>query len=234
MNHRVVTHEEWIAARRELLAREKEFTRLRDELSARRRELPWEAVDKHYVFEGPAGKESLAQLFGERSQLVVYHFMFNPAWEAGCPHCSFWADNFDRIPIHLAHRDIGFVAISRAPYPKLEAYRRRMGWNFKWLSSFGSDFNYDYFVSFTPAEIEKGSGFKNYEQSRPNGEETAGISVFARDQAGTLFHTYSTYSRGLDMLNCAYHYIDLTPKGRDEADHEFPQFWVRRRDEYDR
>jgi predicted dithiol-disulfide oxidoreductase (DUF899 family) len=234
MQHRIVSHEEWIEARKELLAREKEFTRLRDELSARRRELPWEAVNKQYIFEGPDGKETLAQLFGDRNQLVVYHFMFAPAWEAGCPHCSFWADNFDRIPIHLAHRDISFVAISRAPYPKLAAYLRRMGWSFKWLSSFGSDFNYDYFVSFTPDEIERGIGLRNYERRRLQGEETAAISVFARDQAGAIFHTYSTYARGLDMLNGAYHYIDLTPKGRDEAGHPHPQFWVRRRDEYDR
>jgi predicted dithiol-disulfide oxidoreductase (DUF899 family) len=141
MEHEVVSREEWIRARKELLAKEKEFTKLRDELSQRRRDLPWEAVAKEYVFEGPAGKETLADLFNGSSQLIVYHFMFNPAWEAGCPHCSFWADNFDHLPIHLKQRDISFVAIGRAPYAKLEAYRRRMGWSFKWLSSFGSDFN---------------------------------------------------------------------------------------------
>jgi predicted dithiol-disulfide oxidoreductase (DUF899 family) len=218
-----------------LLAKEKEFTRLRDQLSQERREMPWELVDKEYFFEGPNGKESLAQLFGGSSQLIVYHFMFNPDWDAGCPHCSFWADNFDRIPIHLKHRDVSFVAISRAPYSKLSAYHKRMGWSFKWLSSFGGHFNYDYFVSFTPDEVKSESGYHNYERRKPmGGEDVVGISVFAKDEAGRVFHTYSTYSRGVDMLNGTYHYLDLTPKGRDEAGHENPQFWVRRRDEYDR
>jgi len=233
-NHPIVSREEWIEARKKLLIKEKEFTRLRDQLSHERRDLPWERVDKQYVFEGPNGKEALAQLFDGTSQLIVYHFMFNPDRTAGCPHCSFWADNFDHIPIHLKHRDISFVAISRAPYAKLEAYRKRMGWSFKWVSSFGSDFNFDYFVSFTPDEVENGTGYHNYERSKPMDEDAVGISAFARDEAGDVFHTYSTYSRGVDMLNGAYHYIDLTPKGRDEAGHEFAQFWVRRHDEYDR
>jgi len=234
-NHKIVSREEWIEARKKLLAREKEFTQLRDRLSQERRELPWERVEKQYVFEGPNGKETLPQLFDGASQLVVYHFMFDPKWDAGCPHCSFWADNFDRIPIHLKHRDISFVAISRAPYPKLATYRKRMGWSFKWLSSFGSDFNFDYFASFTPDEVKNGTAYYNYQRSKPQGgEDVVGISVFARDEAGEIFHTYSTYSRGVDMLNGAYHYIDLTPKGRDEAGHDFTQFWVRRRDEYDR
>jgi predicted dithiol-disulfide oxidoreductase (DUF899 family) len=233
--HAVVPHAEWLEARKKLLTKEKEFTRLRDELSTQRRELPWERVDKDYVFEGPNGKETMPQLFNGASQLVVYHFMFNPNWDAGCPHCSFWADNFDRIPIHLKHRDISFVAISRAPYAKLAAYHRRMGWSFKWLSSFGSDFNYDYFASFTPDEVKNGTAYWNYKLRKPNGgEDVVGISAFARDEAGEVFHTYSTYSRGVDMLNGAYHYIDLTSKGRDEGGHDFTQFWVRRRDEYDR
>jgi len=233
-NHKIVPHEEWIEARKKLLAKEKEFTRLRDQLSAQRRELPWERVDKQYVFEGPNGNETLTQLFDGASQLVVYHFMFDPKWDAGCPHCSFWADNFDRIPIHLKHRDISFVAISRAPYSKLAAYHKRMGWIFKWLSSFGTDFNYDFFASFTPEEAKNGTGYYNYERRKPQGgEDVVGISAFAKD-AGNVFHTYSTYSRGVDMLNGAYHYIDLTSKGRDEAGHDFTQFWVRRRDEYDR
>jgi predicted dithiol-disulfide oxidoreductase (DUF899 family) len=232
MGHQVVAREAWIKARKELLAKEKEFTKLRDELSQKRRDLPWEAVAKEYVFEGPAGKETLAELFGESSQLIVYHFMFNPAWEAGCPHCSFWADNFDHLPIHLKQRDISFVAIGRAPHAKLEAYRQRMGWSFKWLSSFGSDFNYDYFASFTPDEIANGAAHWNYEQGKPFGEDAVGISVFTKDNAGKIFHTYSTYARGVDMLNGAYHYIDLTPKGRDEAGHDNAQFWVRRHDEY--
>jgi predicted dithiol-disulfide oxidoreductase (DUF899 family) len=234
-NHKVVSHAEWIEERKKLLAKEKEFNRLRDQLSEQRRELPWERVDKQYTFEGPNGKETLPQLFDGASKLVVYHFMFDPKWDAGCPHCSFWADNFDRIPIHLKHRDISFVAISRAPYSKLAAYHKRMGWSFKWLSSFGTDFNFDYSASFTPDEVKNGTAFWNYERQKPDaGEDVVGISAFVKDEAGGIFHTYSTFSRGVDMLNGAYHYIDLTSKGRDEAGHDFRQFWVRRRDEYDR
>ena len=236
-NHRVVSHDEWLAARKQFLAKEKEFTRLRDQLSQERRELPWERVDKNYVFDGPGGKETLAQLFDGRSQLVVYHFMFDPDWDAGCPHCSFWADNFNGIPVHLSHRDVTMVAISRAPIAKLEAYRKRMGWSFKWLSSFGSDFNFDYYASFTPDEVKDSTAYFNYERRKPaGGEDVVGISAFVKDEAGSenIFHTYSTYSRGVDMLNGAYHYIDLTAKGRDEAGHDFSQYWVRRRDEYDR
>ena len=168
-NHKVVSHDEWLAARKQLLAKEKEFTRLRDQLSQERRELPWERVDKNYVFDGPGGKETLAQLFDGRSQLVVYHFMFDPDWDAGCPHCSFWADNFNGIPVHLNHRDVTMVAISRAPLAKLEAYRKRMGWSFKWLSSFGSDFNYDYYVSFTPEEVAKEQPYYNYRLNKSPG-----------------------------------------------------------------
>ena len=177
----------------------------------------------------------MPQIFDGASQLVVYHFMFDPKWDAGCPHCSFWADNFDRIPIHLKHRDISFVAISRAPYAKLATYHKRMGWSFKWLSSFGTDFNFDYFASFTPDEVKNRTAYWNYERREPGGgEDVVGISAFAKDETGDIFHTYSTFSRGVDMLNGAYHYIDLTAKGRDEAGHGNPQFWVRRRDEYDR
>ncbi|MGO9453791.1 MAG: DUF899 domain-containing protein [Candidatus Binataceae bacterium] len=231
--HKVVSREEWLRERKALLVKEKEFTRLRDELSRQRRDLPWEAVTSQYVFEGPSGKQTLSELFDGRSQLVVYHFMFNPAWEAGCPHCSFWADNFDHIPVHLKHRDISFVAISRAPYTKLDDYRRRMGWSFKWVSSFGDDFNYDYFVSFTPDQVKNGVACFNYQERKPPGEDVVGISVFAKDDREDVFHTYSAYSRGVDMLNGAYHYIDLTPKGRDENGHANPQFWVRRHDEYE-
>jgi predicted dithiol-disulfide oxidoreductase (DUF899 family) len=231
--HKIVSHDEWLAARKQLLAKEKEFTRLRDELSKERRELPWERVEKNYVFDGPGGKETLAQLFEGRSQLVVYHFMFDPDWDAGCPHCSFWADNFNGIPVHLKHRDVTMVAISRAPQAKLEAYHKRMGWSFKWLSSFGSDFNYDYYVSFTPEEVAKEQAYYNYRlNERQKALESVGISVFHKDADGTVFHTYSCYSRGVDMLNGAYHYLDLVPKGRDEAGQSNPQFWVRRHDEY--
>ena len=229
--HAVVGHEEWIAARKALLAKEKEFTRLRDELSRERRELPWEIVDKSYVFEGARGRQSLADLFEGRSQLVVYHFMFEPEWDEGCPHCSFWADNFDPNVVHLAARDVTFVAVSRAPLARLLAYRERMGWSFDWLSSAGTDFNFDFGVSFTPDETK--DSVYNYGTQVPHGVEREGVSVFYRDEDGSVFHTYSAYSRGIDMLNAAYHYIDLVPKGRDEEGRQ-PQFWVRRRDEYAR
>jgi predicted dithiol-disulfide oxidoreductase (DUF899 family) len=228
--HRIVPHGQWIAARRDFLAKEKEFTRLRDELSRQRRDLPWERVEKTYVFDGPNGKESLGDLFAGKSQLIVYHFMFDPSWDEGCKSCSFWADNFERLPIHLKHRDIGLVAISRAPLAKLEAYRKRLGWSFKWVSSGGNDFNYDYRVSFTPEELEKGSLAYNYGTVKIMMTEMPGISVFYKDKSGAIFHTYSCYARGLDMLNNAYHYIDLTPKGRDEGDGIMR--WLRRNDEY--
>jgi predicted dithiol-disulfide oxidoreductase (DUF899 family) len=228
-NHAVVGHEEWITARKGLLAKEKEFTRLRDELSQQRRDMPWERIGKEYIFDGPNGKESLADLFGKCSQLIVYHFMFDPAWEAGCKSCSFWADNFNSIDAHLRHRDISFLAVSRAPYKKLADYHKRMGWTFKWVSSFSNDFNFDYFVSFTPEQV-KGQGYYNYAEGKLWGPEAVGISVFYKDGKGDIFHTYFAYSRGVDMMNGAYHYIDLTPKGRDEGGK--PQFWVRRHDEY--
>lgn len=228
--HRIVSHEEWIAARRAFLAREKEFTRLRDELSRERRDLPWEKVEKTYGFEGPNGRESLGDLFQGRSQLIVYHFMFDPGWDAGCKSCSFWADNFERLPVHLRHRDISLVAISRAPLAKLEAYKRRLGWTFKWVSSGGNDFNYDYHVSFTPLDVETGELDYNYGKARMKAQELPGVSVFRKDASGAIFHTYSSYARGIDMLNNAYHYMDLTPKGRDEG--EGIMHWLRRSDEY--
>jgi predicted dithiol-disulfide oxidoreductase (DUF899 family) len=232
-NHGVVSHEEWLKARRDLLVKEKEFTRLRDELSQRRRELPWEAVDKNYVFEGPHGKQALTDLFEGRSQLDIYHFMFDPSWDAGCPHCSFWADNFNGTIVHLNQRDTTMIAVSHAPYGKLAAYEKRMAWNFKWLSSFGTDFNFDYHVSFTPEEIRNKTAFYNFAIQPTPGTDAPGVSVFYRDQSGRVFHTYSAYARGIDLLNAAYNYLDLTPRGRDEAGQKNPQFWVRRRDEYE-
>ena len=229
----VVSHDEWIKARKLLLAEEKEFTHARDRLSRRRQKLPWERVEKSYFFAAPKGKHSLADLFGGKSQLIVYHFMFDPDWDAGCKSCSFWADNFNGIDVHLADRDISFVAVSRAPLPKLEAYRKRMGWNFAWFSSYGSDFNYDFNVSFTPEEMASGTAFYNFGLNKPPVSEMHGISVFFKDESGSIFHTYSTYSRGVDMVNCAYHYMDLAPKGRDEANLPFTPSWVRRHDEYD-
>jgi predicted dithiol-disulfide oxidoreductase (DUF899 family) len=227
--HAVVGHEEWLSARTALLEEEKEFTRRRDELSRRRRELPWEKVEKEYVFDGPAGKQTLAEAFAGRSQLVVYHFMFSPEWEAGCSSCSFWADNFDPIVVHLNHRDVTMVAISRAPLAKLEAFKKRMGWSFTWLSSGGTDFNYDYYASFTPEQVKRGSGYYNYTHQKP-GADREGVSVFVKDERGDVYHSYSAYARGIDMLNTAYHYLDIVPQGRDEGD--CPMAWLRYHDRY--
>jgi len=229
--HRVVTRDEWLSARKELLAKEKELTRQRDALSQLRRELPWVKVDEPYVFDTPEGKQSLSDLFEGRSQLVVYHFMFDPQWTEGCKSCSFWADNFDRNVVHLHHRDVTLIAVSRAALEKLEAYRRRMGWTFRWVSSFGTQFNHDYQATVTPEEVEQKTAVYNYAPSDWSGE-TPGISVFFKDEEGTVYHTYSCYSRGLDMMNAAYHYLDLVPKGRDEAGLSYSMEWLRRRDQY--
>jgi predicted dithiol-disulfide oxidoreductase (DUF899 family) len=230
--HPVVSHEEWLSTRTAFLAREKEFTRLRDELSRQRRELPWEKVDKQYVFDGPNGKETLAELFENRSQLVVYHFMFPPEDDEGCPHCSFWADNFNGIGVHLNHRDVTFVAISRAPLAKIEQFKQRMGWSFKWVSSFQSDFNYEYQASFPPDAVQRGAVFYNYTQMDAGMMDREGASVFYKDENGAVFHTYSCYARGIDMLNGTYHFLDLVPKGRDEQGLDDPQAWVRHHDKY--
>ncbi len=232
-DHKVVSREEWLAARKAHLAKEKEFTRRRDQLSRERRELPWVKVDKAYLFDGPAGKETLADLFGGCSQLIIYHFMYGPDWEEGCPSCSFWADNFNGIDIHLRHRDISLVAVSRAKLDTLDAYKKRMGWNFKWVSSYGSNFNHDYHVSFTADEMEKGEMVYNYEITKFPSEEAPAISVFYRSKQDEIFHTYSCYARGLDMLNGAYHYMDLAPMGRDEDDLPYTMAWLRRRDQYE-
>jgi predicted dithiol-disulfide oxidoreductase (DUF899 family) len=231
--HPVVSHDAWIAARTALLAKEKAFTRMRDELSRERRALPWEWVEKTYTFEGPGGPVTLADLFDGRSQLVVYHFMFGPEADQGCPHCSFWADNVDGIVVHLNHRDVSFAAVSRAPVSKLERFRQRMGWRFRWVSSGGGNFNYDLGVSFTPDQIRSGTAVYNYERVDEAFADREGVSVFSRDPAGAIFHTYSSYARGIDMLNTAYHYLDLVPKGRDEAELSFTQAWVRYHDRYE-
>jgi predicted dithiol-disulfide oxidoreductase (DUF899 family) len=228
----VVSHAEWIAARKNFLNKEKEFSRLRDELSRQRRELPWEKVEKKYVFEGPRGKETLSDLFGGRSQLIVYHFMLGPGWNEGCPGCSFVSESVDGAVVHVAQRDITLLAVSRATLPEIEAFKKRMGWRFKWVSSFGNEFNFDYHVSFTKDEVTKGEGYYNYEVSRSIGEERPGASVFYKNEKGELFHTYSTYERGLDMLIAAYNYIDLTPKGRDESGLNHPMDWLRHHDRY--
>jgi predicted dithiol-disulfide oxidoreductase (DUF899 family) len=233
-DHKVVSKEEWVESRKALLKKEKEFTILRDQLSQQRRDLPWVAVNKEYVFEGPNGKQTLSELFDGKSQLIVYHFMFDPSWDAACLHCSFWADNFNGIIVHLNQRDVTMIAVSRAPYSKLAAYQKRMGWDFKWVSSSDTDFNFDYHVSFTQEELEKKEAFYNFIKQDTHNSEREGVSIFFKDLSGHIFHTYSAYARGIDMLNVAYHYLDLVPKGRGEAGHDFPQFWVRRHDEYNK
>ena len=230
MRHQVVSKDEWITARKRLLSKEKEFTRLRDELSRERRELPWERVDKQYVFETATGPQALPDLFEGRQQLVVYHFMFAPEWENGCKSCSFWADNFNGIVAHLKQRDVSFVAVSRAPWKKLHAFAQRMGWCFNWVSSGGNDFNFDYRVSFTEQQI-RGEVDYNYDKRKFPSTDAPGVSVFLRD-GDTVFHTYSSFGRGIDMLNTAYHYMDLVPKGRDEEDLPSTMAWVKLHDQY--
>jgi predicted dithiol-disulfide oxidoreductase (DUF899 family) len=230
---KVVPPADWLRARKELLSKEKEFTRLRDELSRKRREMPWERVEKKYVFEGPNGKESHADLFDGRSQLIVYHFMFGPGWKEGCPSCSFLADGFDGARIHLAQRDATFVVISRATLPEIETFKKRMGWHFKWVSSFGSDFNYDYQVSATKDEQAKEKVYYNYDVTEFPSEERPGLSVFYKNEEGQLFHTYSTYARGLDILLTTYNLLDMTPKGRNEDALSHPMAWVRHHDRYE-
>lgn len=230
--HRVVSREEWLQARKAHLMMEKQFTRRRDELSRQRRELPWAKVEKPYVFDGPQGRQTLAELFGGRSQLIVQHFMLGPGWKEGCAGCSFQADHVDGTLVHLAHRDVSFVAVSRAPLPEIEAYRKRMGWRFKWVSSFGSDFNYDFHVSFTDVDEVKGKVFYNYEMREFQSDELPGTSVFFKDELGQIFHTYSAYARGDELMCGTYMYLDIVPKGRDEAGLPYPSAWVRHHDKY--
>jgi predicted dithiol-disulfide oxidoreductase (DUF899 family) len=232
--HRVVSREEWLEARRHLLAREKELTRLRDRVSAERRALPWVRIDKTYVFDGPDGRQTLADLFEGRSQLIVQHFMFGPEWREGCAGCSFQADHVDGVLWHIVHRDVTFVAVSRAPWPRIEAFRKRMGWRFKWVSSSGSDFNYDFNVSFTPEDAARGKVFYNFDWRDWQSEELPGTSVFCKDEAGSVYHTYSAYGRGDELLVGTYNYLDLTPRGRDENGPAGDLTdWVKHHDRYD-
>ena len=231
--HPTVSRDEWLAARQALLAKEKEFTKQRDAISAARRALPWVKVETDYVFDGPDGKETLADLFDGRGQLIVYHFMLGPGWEQGCPSCSFLADHFDGAVVHLAHRDATLVVVSRAPLAEIQKFQKRMGWTFKWVSSNGTDFNRDYHVSFTEDEMAKGEVVYNYQKSEFPSEEAPGVSYFARDESGDVFHTYSAYARGLDMLLGTYNFLDMAPKGRDEDDLPFTMSWVRHHDRYD-
>ena len=228
----VVSKQEWVEARKALLEKEKAFQRRRDELAAELRDLPWVAVEEDYVFTGPDGPVKLSDLFAGRSQLIVQHFMFEPDWSEGCPSCSFWADGWDPLVVHLNHRDVSMAAVSIAPIEKLQAYAERMGWSFTWVSSAGTSFNRDFQVSATPEEVEQGETTYNYRRTRPYGLEAPGMSVFFKDEDGRVFHTYSTYARGLDRLNAAYHYLDMVPKGRDEDDLPWPMAWLRRHDAY--
>lgn len=230
---KVVPAAEWLAARKELLKKEKEFTRLRDALSQQRRELPWEKVEKKYVFDGPKGKESLADLFGGRSQLIVYHFMFGPGWTEGCPSCSYISDHIDGSIVHLAARDVRLAVVSRAPLAEIAPFQKRMGWKFHWVSSNGSDFNYDYQVSTSKEEQAKGEVYYNYAKTQFPSEERPGASVFYKDAGGNVFHTYSSYGRGLDIMIGAYNWLDITPKGRDEEGLKHGMAWVRHHDKYD-
>ncbi len=231
--HEVVSHAEWIEERKKFLAKEKEFTHLRDELSRQRRELPWERVEKPYTFEGPRGKETLADLFNHRSQLIVYHFMLGPGWTEGCKSCSYLADHYDGATIHLAHRDVTLAVVSRAPYAEIEAFKKRMGWKFHWVSAFGTEFNYDYGVSFTPEQRAQGKVLYNYSMTEFPSEEGPGASVFSKDESGEIYHTYSAYARGLDILVGTYNFLDLVPKGRDEDGLGFSMAWVRHHDKYE-
>ncbi|MGH8733725.1 MAG: DUF899 domain-containing protein [Burkholderiales bacterium] len=231
--HRVVSRDEWVAERKTLLAREKELTRLRDQIARERRALPWLRIEKNYVFDTPAGQRTLAELFEGRRQLLVQHFMFAPGWEEGCKSCSFMADHIDGMKVHLAHRDVTFIAISRAPLADIERFRQRMGWQFKWVSSNANDFNFDLGVSFTPEENAKNEVTYNYGTQPFESEEMPGISVFYKDDAGEVFHTYSTYGRGVEVMMHTYAMLDLMPKGRDERNVEYKMDWVRHHDRYE-
>ena len=232
--NRIVTRDEWLAARKVHLAKEKELTRLRDQLNAERRELPWVKVEKAYVFDSPQGKETLADLFDSRSQLIIKHFMLGPGWKEGCVGCSFEVDHIEGALVHLEHHDVTYVAVSRAPRPEVEAVRKRMGWRFKWVSSYGSDFNYDFHVSFQTDEIERGKVYYNYEMRKVGVDELSGRSVFYKNTDGDIFHTYSSYARGGDLLLGTYNILDLMPKGRNELgpNHNLTD-WVRHHDRYD-
>ncbi len=233
VGHKVVSNAEWLDARKAFLAKEKELTRMRDELSRQRMELPWERVEKNYVFDGPNGKETLADLFGGKSQLLIYHFMFGPGWEQGCQSCSLISDNIDGSLVHLAERDVTLMAVSRATVPEIEAFKKRMGWKFKWVSSNANDFNWDYHVSFSQEDTEKGTMYYNYEVSAFPSTEGPGVSAFYKDENGEVFHTYSTFARGGDILINTYNYLDIAPKGRHEAGLSYPMAWVRHHDRYE-
>lgn len=232
-DHPVVPEDRWLAARKSLLNHEKELTRLRDEIARERRALPWVHIKKNYVFDAPEGKRTLGELFDGRHQLLVQHFMLGPDWEQGCPSCSFMSDHLGGMELHLAHRDITLVVVSRAPLDQIERFRRRMGWGFKWVSAFGTDFNHDFGVSFSPAQVAGGVVPYNYTTQAFPSEEAPGISVFYKDDVGTVYHTYSTYGRGVEAMMGTYDLLDLTPKGRDERNPNWPMEWIRHHDRYE-
>lgn len=233
MNHPTANREQWIEARKNLLSKEKELTRLQDEVSRQRREMPWVNVDKEYVFDTPQGRKTLADLFDGRSQLIVYHFMFGPDWKEGCVGCSFFGDHIDGPNMHIAHHDVSFVAISRAPLASLEAYKKRMGWRFNWVSSLNSDFNYDYNVSFRKEDLAKGEVYYNFEMTKNSMEDLHGTSVFYKDSSGQIFHTYSVYARGDERGLGAYMFLDIAPLGRNEGPNGNLTNWVKRHDQYE-
>ena len=230
-NRKVVSQKEWLAARKKLLVKEKKSPKLRDELNLLRRELPWVKIEKEYVFDGPTGKATLADLFGGKSQLLIYHFMFGPGWKEGCEHCSFWADHFDSVNIHIGHRDTAFAVVSRAPWKEIDPFKKRMGWKFNWVSSFGTDFNFDFNVSFTPEQIKTGTAVYNFAPLDMDIDEREGVSALYQDKNGEIYRTYSSYERGIDLMNTTYNFLDLTAKGRDENP-DATQDWVRYHDKY--
>jgi len=231
MKHRIVSRDEWLAARKALLAKEKDWTRQRDRLSAERRELPWVRIDKEYVFEGPSGKETLSDLFAGRSQLVIKHFMLGPGWKDPCVGCSFESDHIDGIVVHLENHDVSYVAVSRAPFQQIAAVQRRMGWRFRWVSAYDTDFNYDFNVSFTPEQIAAGQATYNYREGARPAEEMSGRSIFYKDETGAIFHTYSSFARGGEVMLGTYALLDMTPKGRNERANLAD--WVKLHDRYD-
>ena len=233
MKHQIVSSEEWLKARKELLKKEKEYSRLRDQLTRQRQQLPWLKLTKKYSFDAPEGKVSLSELFAGRSQLIVYHFMFDPEWTEGCKSCSFIADHYDASIVHLEHRDVSLVTVSRAPLAKLEAFRKRMGWNFRWVSSAGSDFNADFHVTFRPEDAAAGKADYNYALQSFPAAEAPGASVFYKEEGGDIFHTYSCYSRALETFIGAYNWLDIVPQGRDEAELSYGMEWVRHHDRYE-
>jgi predicted dithiol-disulfide oxidoreductase (DUF899 family) len=231
-NRKVVSQKQWITARKKLLLKEKKFSKLRDELNLQRRKLPWVKIDKEYVFDGATGKVPLADLFGGKSQLIIYHFMFGPGWKEGCPHCSFWADHYDSVNFHLGQRDTAFAVVSRTSWKEIEPFKKRMGWKFNWVSSCKTDFNFDFNVSFTPEQLKNGKAIYNFAPLDMEIDEREGVSAFYRDRNGEIYRTYSSYARGIDLMNTTYNFLDMTAKGRDENP-DSTQDWVRFHDQYE-